>query len=146
MGHNIRWDNDDQTVVLQEYTDGATKDDLYALVRESAALIQTVTHPVHLIIDERKVSLLITTADLAYIEERMPKNQGVVVIIVAPSKQKYKAAMVELGRRLQLKTFSQTYFAESLEQARQLLQENFGVRYTSESSNRKPESENSQIG
>src|SRR5687768_8621228 len=106
MGHNIRWDNDDKTVVFQEYTDGATKDDLYALVRESAAMIQTVTHTVHLIIDERKVSLLLTTADLAYIEERMPKNQGVVVIIVAPSNHKYKAAMLELGSRIHLKTFS----------------------------------------
>jgi hypothetical protein len=146
MGHNIRWDNDDKTVVFQEYTDGATKDDLYALVRESATMIQTVNHTVHLIIDERKVSLLLTTADLAYIEERMPKNQGAVVIIVAPSNHQYKTAMVELGSRIQLKTFSKSYFAESPEQARQFLQEKFNIRYAAATSNRKPGSEISQIG
>lgn len=146
MGHNIRWDNDDKTVVLQEYTDGATKDDLYALVRESAAMIQTVTHTVHLIIDERKFSPHLTTVDFTYIEAGMPKNQGVVVIIVAPSSHKYKAAMLELGSRIQLKTFSKSYFAESPEQARQFLEENFGIRYATESSNRKPGLENSQIG
>jgi hypothetical protein len=146
MGHSICWDNDDKTVVLQAYTDGVAKDDLYALVRESAAMIQTVTHTVHIIIDERKVSFLLTTADFTYIEEAMPKNQGAVVIIVAPSNQKYKAAMLELGNRIHLKAFSKSYFAESPEQARQLLQEKFGVRYTSATSNEKPRLENSQIG
>ena len=134
MGHIIRWDNEDKTVVLQEYTNGASKDDLYALVRESASMLHTVRHIVHLIIDEREVSILFNTIDMAYIEQWMPKNQGTVVIVVAPSNQKYKTAMLELGKRIQLKSFSKTHFAPSMEQARQFLQENLSVRYSSENS------------
>jgi len=131
VGHAIHWDNADQTVVLQAYTEGASKDDLYQLASKSADLLKTVDHTVHLIIDERNVNLALNAADIAYLERLKPKNQGMVVIVVPPSKLPYKQAVQDLGKRLGPKAFAQAYFAESIEEARQFLQEAFEVRYSS---------------
>ena len=51
MGYKIGWDNPEKTVVLQQYVDPASKDDLYRLAKESANLLKSVSHTVHLIID-----------------------------------------------------------------------------------------------
>lgn len=131
MGHNISWDNEEKTVVLQEYTDGASKDDLYQLAQKSAQMLQTVAHRVHLIIDERKIDLALNPVDMRYLDKLTPKNQGAVVLVVQPSKVKYKMAVHHLGAQIGPNAFAEPYFAETIEAARQLLQESFGVRYKS---------------
>jgi hypothetical protein len=131
MGHTIRWDNEDKTVVLQEYTDGATKDDFYQLAQKSSEMLKTVRHTVHLIIDERKIDLTLDPSDLAYIKELLPENEGAGVVIVPPSKIKFKLAFLSLSKQVMWKTYANTYFVESLEEARQLLQTMYDVRYPS---------------
>jgi hypothetical protein len=130
MGHLIQWDNDEKTVVLQAYTDGATKDDLYHLARKSAAMLSTVDQIIHLIIDERKVSLVLNSADMKYLDKQTPKNQGAVVMVVLPTKLPYKTAVQGLGKIIGPNAFAQPYFAESVEEARKFLQESFSVHYT----------------
>lgn len=134
MGHKISWDNEDQTVVLQEYTEGASKDDLYYLAEKSARMLATVDHTVHLIIDERKVNLTLNSADVRYLDKQTPSNQGTVVVIAQRLKQKYKTAAQDLHRKFAPKAFGEPYFAETLEEARLFLQENFEVRYPSQTS------------
>jgi len=129
MSHNIQWDNEAKTVVLQAYTDGATKDDLYQLVEKSAHMLKTVRHTVHLIIDERKIHLTLTPADMAFLERYRPKNQGVIVILITPAELKHKSAMVDLIQRAGMKTAANAYFAGSVEEARQFLCQEFGVHY-----------------
>jgi hypothetical protein len=129
MGHNIRWDNEEKTVVLQAYTDGATKDDLYYLAQKSAQMLSTVEHRVHLIIDERKIDLVLNSVDMSYLGRLTPKNQGAVVMIVSPAKLKYKTLVQQIGKRIGPKAFDQPYFAQSIEEARQFLRDVFGVRY-----------------
>jgi hypothetical protein len=123
--------------VLQEYTEAPSKDDLYYLAQKSAQMLKTVDHTVHLIIDERKISLLLTSADMRYLEKHTPTNQGVVVVIAQRSKQKYKTAAQDLNRRFAPNAFGEPYFAETLEQARRFLQDNFEVRYPSQTSDEK---------
>lgn len=129
MGHHISWDNEDRTVVLQEYTAEASKDDLYALVQESAAMLNSVTHTVHLIVDEHNINLRLNPSDIAYIEQWVPTNQGMVVVIVSPSNLAMKSALLQLGTQLRARSFSQSYFAGNREEARMFLQEHFHVRY-----------------
>jgi hypothetical protein len=131
MGHNISWDNEEKTVVFQQYTDGAVKEDLYQLAQKSAQMLQTVEHVVHLIIDERKIDLILNSADMSYLEKLTPKNQGAVVMIVPPSKLKYKTVVQKLGKHLGPNAFAQPYFAESVEEARKFLRDSFGVGYDS---------------
>ena len=130
MGHRISWDNTDKTVVLQEYTDDVCKDDLYGLARKSAAMLNTVSQTVHLILDERKSDLLLTPKDMIFLQKLTPKNQGAVVMIVKPANVRYKTAIQNLGRQLGPDAFGQPYFSDTIETARQFLQDSFGVRFT----------------
>jgi hypothetical protein len=134
MAHKISWDNPDKTVVLQAYTDTPSKEDLYQLAEKSAAMLNSISHTVHLILDERNIKLVLSAADMTYLQKQTPKNQGMVVMLVDPATVAYKTAIHNLGQRLGLRTFSQPYFANSLEEARHILQRNFGVRYPSISS------------
>jgi hypothetical protein len=132
MGHSICWDNADQTVVLQEYDQNPSKDDLYQLAQKSAEMLSTVEHTVHLIIDERNISHVLNTKDMAYLEELTPKNQGAVMVIVLRRKIGYKTQLQRLAKSVGPNAFGQGYFVESLDEARAFLQESFGVRYTSD--------------
>jgi hypothetical protein len=129
MGHHIRWDNIDQTVVIQEYDEDGSKEDLHQLVQKSAQLLKTVRHTVHLIIDERKVNLVLTHDDMLHLAEYVPDNEGTVMVVVPPSKIKFRLAFQELYNRIMRKTFINTYYVESIEQARCFLQERFKVHY-----------------
>ena len=129
MGHAIEWDNAEKTVVFQQYTDHPTKDDLYYLAGESAAMLQTVPYTVHLIIDERNIKLTLNSADMRYLEKNVPPNQGAVVMLVDKSNLSYKKFVQEFGRKVVHKVFDQPYFATTPEEARQILQDLFEVQY-----------------
>jgi hypothetical protein len=131
MAHEISWDNLDKTVVLQVYTDNPSKDDLYQLAEKSMAMLKTVSHTVHLILDERKINLILNAADMIFLQKQMPHNQGAVVMLVDPATIRYKTAVHNLSQRLVVGTSSQPYFANSVEEARYILRQTFGVRYPS---------------
>ena len=129
MAHYIGWDNEDKTVVLQQYTDGVTKDDLYQLASESAELLKQYEHTIHLIIDERQMSLVLNSADMGYLGRVAPQNQGKVVVVVPSEDFRYKNMVHQLGKRIAPAAFTEPHYAESLEAARRYLQENYGVNY-----------------
>lgn len=129
MGYNIGWDNEDRTVVFQGYDENPTKADLYQLAEQSARMLATVEHTVHLIVDEWNVTHVIDTRDMAYLEKLLPKNQGAVVVIMPRRRMGYKIMLQKLAKSVAPKAFSAGYFVESLEEARQLLREKYGVQY-----------------
>jgi hypothetical protein len=129
MGHSIRWDNEDKTVLLHEFVAPASKDDLYQLAQKSAAILQKVAYTVHLIVDQRKFNVVFDSADFVFLNNIRPANEGAVMVIVSPLRIKYAAAFQELGRKVGQKTFSRAYSVESPEEARQRLREKFNVRY-----------------
>jgi hypothetical protein len=132
MGHTITWDSDDKTVVLQEYTKDATKDDLYHLARKSAEMLSTVEHTVHLIIDERNINLILNSADMNYLNKLTPENQGAVVMVIPKLKVGYKTLVQSIGKKIGPNAFAEAYFATSVEEARKFLQDHFGVRYSAD--------------
>ncbi len=129
MGHSIKWDNTEKTVVVQQYTDNPVKDDLYYLAKESATMLSSVLHTVHLIIDESTFKLNLNSADMKYLEKNVPPNQGAVVMIVNKNDATYKKLIQGIGVTVAPEAFGQTYFAASIEAARELLQKEFGVHY-----------------
>ncbi|GEM_PF-1078757 len=129
MGYHIGWDNEDKTVLLQQYTDPATKDDMYQLVRLSAEMLNLYSHMIHLIIDERNVDFIFTSADQAHIEKMLTKNQGAVMVVVQSHNLTYKTVSQQLYKRPS--TRNHPNFVQSMEEARAFLQENFGVSYCS---------------
>jgi hypothetical protein len=129
MGHRISWDNEDKTVVLQEYTDDPSKDDFYHMVEKSSRMLYTVSHTVHLIIDQQRFNLTFSAADMNHIQMWMPKNQGVLVLIAQPDTLAYKAAIHNLSQQLALRAGEKAYFADTIPEAREILRERLGVRY-----------------
>jgi hypothetical protein len=129
MGHQIEWDNEEKTVVYQQYTGDPVKDDLYYLAEKSAAMLSSVPHTVHLIIDERTIKLTLTSADIKFLEKNVPPNQGVVVMLVNKTDVSYKKFIQNFGQQLAPNAFFQTYFATTPEDARKILQEKFDVHY-----------------
>src|ERR1041385_4546067 len=125
MGYLIRWDNQEKTVVFQQYTGTATKDDLYGLAEESAQMLKSVPHRVHLIINEHNIKMNLNAIDMKYLEKLVPDNQGGVVIVVDKDSLPYKKYMHDAGVKLAPKTFAQPFFAADVENARQLLQTQF---------------------
>lgn len=129
MGHLIRWDNDDKTVVLQQYTEEGTKDDLYDLARTSSHMLQEHTHTIHLIIDERQANFVLNSADMSYMEKTTPKNQGAVIVVVSSENISYKNVVQKLGQRVGPNAFREAYFVQTIQEARQFLKSQFGVHY-----------------
>ena len=129
MSYLIQWDNEEMTVVFQQYTEKPVKDDLYHLSEESAKMLNTVSHIVHLIIDERATKVTLNSADIKFLESNVPVNQGAVVMVIDKSGLPYKKVMQEVGKSLAPRAFSQPFFASTPEEARQLLQDQFEVHY-----------------
>lgn len=129
MAHSIDWDNEEKTVVLQQYKDEVTKDDLYHLASKSADMLKQYDHIIHLIIDERNMSLVLNSADMGYLGRVAPQNQGKVVVVVPVEDMRYKNMVHKLGKRIAPAAFTEPHYTESLEEARRYLQENHGVNY-----------------
>ncbi len=129
MSYLIQWDNAEKTVLVQQYTDNAVKDDLYHLAEESATMLKSVQNTVHLIIDERTVKMTLSSVDMQYLENNVPPNQGAVVMLVEKSGLAYKKVVQNVGKTMAPKAFDQPHFAATIEEARQMLQEQFGVHY-----------------
>lgn len=129
MGHVIKWDNAEKTVVFQGYTNTPVKDDLYYLAKESATMLGSVLHTVHLIVDESNVKLNLNAADMKYLEKNVPPNQGAVVLILSKSDATYKKLIQGIGQSVAPVAFGHTFFVSNLEEAREVLQKEFGVVY-----------------
>jgi len=130
MHYTIHWDNDAKTVVLQQYHQGATKDDWYQMARESAQMLGTVPHTVYLIIDEHHIEFDANSADMRYLEKQAPANEGACVIVVPRHQQLYKTIKKKI-REKTVHNEREAYFVETIDEARQLLKELFGVVYNS---------------
>ena len=129
MAHNIAWDNQGKTVVLQQHLPPPNKEDLLQLAEKSAELLKSVAHTVHLIIDERSVRLMLSTTDLQNLERFVPPNQGTVVVVVAKKDVPYKMLTQNHGKVTAPKSVNRTYFAASIEEAREILQRQVSVQY-----------------
>ncbi len=129
MSYLIQWDNEEKTVVFQQYTGNPLKDDLYHLAEESAQMLNSVDHTVHLIIDERTIKMTLSSTDIKYLEKYVPTNQGAVVLVINKNGLVYKNLVQRIGKALAPNAFKETFFVATLEEARQLLQDNFEVHY-----------------
>ncbi len=110
MGYTIQWDNAEKTVVLQQYTSNAIKDDLYHLAEESSLMLKSVTHTVHIIVDERTIKLTLSSTDIKYLEKFVPPNQGAVIVVIGKNGAAYKKLIQNIGKALAPKAFKQTFF------------------------------------
>lgn len=130
MAYQIDWYNRQKNVVLQRYFDDVTKDDLYKMARESANMLKSVPHTVHLIIDEHSANNMLTTTDMQFLERMVPPNQGAVVVLVPEHKLKYKTIVQSMGNKIAPHAFTQeTVFVSTMEKAQAYLQQHYAITF-----------------
>ena len=93
-------------------------------------MLKSVPHTVHLIIDERTSKLTLSSSDINFLEKNVPTNQGTVVMVISKSSLTYKKLMQNVGKTLAPKAFNRNFFVTTVEEARELLQEQFEVHYS----------------
>ena len=129
MANRVIWCNADKTVVLQQYYGDYTKDDLYTVVKKSAEMLNSVSHTVHLIIDEREVDTFMTATEMRFLEKMVPPNQGAVVVIVSKTRIYYKEVIGNMGTKIAPTAFTQSVMAFSYEEACQYLEREYHVQF-----------------
>jgi len=123
MPVEVIWDNDDKTIIRQIYRGITTTDDYFLAtdcIYNMACLVPEKT--VHVILDRREVratpASLFTV--LRYANDHLPPNLGVSVI-VKPSM--FTRLLVDMGKRFAPKLTRVVYFTDTLEEARQIIQQ-----------------------
>ncbi len=83
MNLSIAWDNPEQTVIRQTLLDGWTWEALYELNQQTNAMMRSVDHTVHLMVDFTQTSHLpvggLTHAHNIF--KNYPPNFGILVVV-----------------------------------------------------------------
>ncbi len=88
MSHvEVRWGNDDHTLIVWEFEKGWRWDDLYTARRVFDELMNSVTHTVHMIFNMNKT--MIPIGDVLYnfkaVGGQYPKHTGLLIVVDASS-------------------------------------------------------------
>ena len=120
MPYSIAW-NDDRTVVHQIYEGEISRGDFESMVFDSRGMLDSVLHPVDLMIEWRGERHVMQDLSMLYgamfAERRVPPNQRFVFAINTPPAFRVIAQAL---KRAAPRTMGQLYFAQTVEQAYQL--------------------------
>lgn len=121
MTARVFWDNEEQTILQHVYSGDVTPDDYYFIIDNSAEMIRSVAHTVHVIVDSRQV--ISRPANLSrimrYADKHVPDNQGIRVLVGATLLMR---VMVDGGRVFSPRLVRDVHFAETVEDARALIE------------------------
>ncbi|GAB4525448.1 MAG: hypothetical protein OHK0046_41330 [Anaerolineae bacterium] len=120
MPSQIFWVNDEKTLIYHLYSGDVTADDYYYVIDNNEAMVRSVNHTVNVILDRRGVisSPSNLSRVMRYANNHIPDNQGIRVVVGAALMTK---VMVDAGRMLAPRLVKDVYFAESLEEAHDLI-------------------------
>ena len=117
MGIEVTWDNDQKTIVRHTYKGQWTVSDFYKCVDESAEMLQSVDHPVDLIIDmlhcDSPPQGIIPAYQ--YADRRVPENQRLIVMVqIGVIRQAYDRIVDKIAPRAgenrhQVETLDEAY-------------------------------------
>ena len=125
MGYDVRWGNEEKTIVLGELIGDWTWDDFYQLTKTQIALMDTVDHRVHLIIFDQNERIKMPPGALSHLKRLINmahSNEERVVIVNIPAVAK---ALLDILRKVYgVRALVERYvFFASLEEAYAVLDE-----------------------
>lgn len=125
MNIQVQWANDAHTIVHLTFEHGWTWDDLKAAIQQADALIDSVKHTVHLMIDIRNGGIpndFLAAAGDIFAQGEARANEGKRVVIGAGMliRAAYRSLQAVYGAKLADRPF---LFAGSVEEARALIDE-----------------------
>jgi hypothetical protein len=114
---SVAWDNDDKTVCKYEFQQGWDWQDYYQAIKSAEEMLKQIEHPVNVIMDFRKASLLPNGAinqvqkALAY-----PRNANVRLTAIVGANT-FIRTIADIGQKLARKQNWDLVFVTSLEEA-----------------------------
>ena len=115
MPYQIHWDNPEQTVIRQVFSDKLSVDDFREAIKNNASMMQSVDHPVDLIMVlnlRKNVAGFLQAAK--YAEVMMPDNQRMVIVVGAHGPIKM---LLNIARQINPAAAQNLYFANTVEEA-----------------------------
>lgn len=122
MPGRIEWDNEEKTILLTIYEGNMVLEEYYRVTDETFVALSQVPHTVHTIMLRQNVRTVPATMSkvLQYANKKTPPNLGINVIVGANTSTKM---IVRIGKVVAPKLTKEVYFANSLEEARQIIQQ-----------------------
>jgi hypothetical protein len=122
MPIQLFWDNDDKTILIQQYEGRWTVEDYYGLVDDFSVKCAEVPHTVHVIANLIGSSMPPgqMLSGIQYALKKYPPNTGVLVYV---KMNRVMNMFLELARQLSPRFAQFVYAADTLEEARQLIAE-----------------------
>jgi hypothetical protein len=118
----VFWDNAEQTILRQIYTESLTVAEFQAIALATETFMNSVQHPVHLII-ELPLNINVFTSMLSqtrFLDAHTSPNRGLSILI---SQSKAMNALVRTGKILAPKALSTLYQVATLAEAYQIIQQ-----------------------
>jgi hypothetical protein len=120
MTINIVWDNPEKTIARYDYEGKWSWEELYKALQEFHQMLDTVNHPVDVIIDMQRTRLLPENvlARGSNVGQMVHPNQGITVVVGANSLVR---AMADLYKRIYAKKAANFFMASKLDEAHAII-------------------------
>ena len=120
MGVNVLWDNEEKTIIRQDYQGPWTWNEFFQACAQSAGMMREVTHRVDLVADLKQGIMPRSGSSISFARKVLndyPANWGGMIIIVNP----YIGALVSVFKQFDRKLGAKVNTAPSLDAARKMI-------------------------
>lgn len=120
--NRIEWYTQNKQVVLQTFEGKTTLDDFMDIATQSAEMLNSVSHPVQLIVDRTRAFFTsFQPTELKELNTIVPDNQDIVIVVGADHNTEMLSNIV--GSRLYPRAFKGTYYVKTLQEAHEILKQ-----------------------
>ena len=124
MPINIRWYNDEKTILLEELSGTYTLDDYIALIDEAREHVMSCDHTVDIIGDftgtnHRKLPHYLMSA-ARYADKQVPPNQGIAVFV---NPGMFIETILRMARQLQIQAADEVVVAKTVDEAVEIIEQ-----------------------
>ena len=116
MSARSYWHDDRKTILHQVYEGRCVAADFHTCINDAYQMVNTVNHPVDIIVDMTKATFIGTSFLSAQgnSEAKAQDNQRMAVLVGAPP---FIRALVNIGKKVAPKTTKNIHFAKTIEEA-----------------------------
>src|ERR1043165_51862 len=120
MSAHSYWHDDRKTILRQVYEGRCVAADFHTCINDAYRMVNTVNHPVDIIVDMTKATFIGTRFLSAQgnSEAKVQDNQRRAVLVGAPA---FIRALVSIGKKVAPKTTKNIHFAKTTEEALSLI-------------------------
>lgn len=126
MANKIEWYGQGKQVILQTYDGETTWESFFEMATLSEAMIRSVEHPVHLIIDRSTASFPeFKPTTMASVNNMIPDNQDMVIVVGAEYTVETLSKII--GKRVAPQAFRGSFYVSTMEEAHAILKRERGI-------------------